>query len=40
MNNFEVIMLLNGMINKTRDISIESRIHYINEGLTIDKKGH
>lgn len=40
MNNFEVIMLLNGMINKTRDISISTRIHYIKRALAIDKNSH
>ena len=40
MNNFEVIRLLNIMVDNTRKISIESRIHYINQALAIDKKGH
>lgn len=40
MNNFEVIRLLNIMLDNTRKISIESRVHYINQALAIDKKGH
>ena len=40
MNNFEVIRLLNIMIANTRKISIQSKIHYLNKVLAIDKKGH
>lgn len=40
MNNFEVIRLLNRMLDVTRDISIGTRIHYIKQALAIDKNGH
>ena len=40
MNNFEVIMLLDRMINCTKEISRHSLVYYIKESLVIDKKSH
>ena len=40
MNNFEVIRLLNKMVDNTKMISINVELYFIMEGLTIDKKGH
>lgn len=34
MNNFEVIKLLNKMIDDKRDISIDIKLSYINKSLT------
>ena len=40
MNNFEVIVVLSKMLEYTKKISIDSRVHYIKEALVIDKNGH
>ena len=40
MNSFEIIRVLNRMIDNTREISISSRVHFIKKSLLIDKNMH
>ena len=40
MNNFEIIRVLNRMIDGTREISICSRVYFIKKSLIIDKNIH
>lgn len=40
MNNFEIIRVLNRMVDNTREISLDLKLYYLLEGLTIDKNMH
>ena len=40
MNNFEIIKVLNRMIDNTREVCIDIKLYYLLEVLTIDKNIH
>lgn len=40
MNNFEIIRIINRMLDNTRIVSIDMNLYYIMEGLGIDKNIH
>lgn len=40
MNNFEIIRVLNRMVDNTREVSLDMKLYYLLEGLAIDKNIH